>query len=834
MRGQLTAARAATVAAAILALAATAAWAPAAPSASRTPRSAGRTAPSAGRQARPRPAAATVAKLLGNASHQRAIALPPSFAVGNGPDWLALDRATSTLYATNQNDNSVSVVDVARCNSKDLSGCGHKVDTVKVGASPQAIALDTATGTAYATNNNGNSISVIDIRTCNAVNHSGCGQTPATLKDPRGPITLAVDGATDTLYVTDIGVNTSGGQHTVSVFNAATCNGQRHSGCAQKPATIDVQPGPDGVVIDDATHTVYTVNVGKNDGHTVSVINAATCNGRRHSGCGQKTPSINIGLGPFWIALDQGSHTAYTANFNADSVSVINTATCNAIRHSGCGQRTATVPVGFAPWSITVDTALHTVFVANNHDDTMSAINAATCNASRRSGCHHRPAASQLGGAPQALLTDGATGTIYAANFVDGTVSVIDAARCDASHTRRCRHLAPAAPVGPFPSGAVVNRATGTLYVTDGTHTLSVISTAACNVHRRSGCTRHTAAARTGLFPGVLDLDRATGTVYVANSGDGTVSVINGATCNAHRHYGCGQKAPKIKVGGTPFALAVDQATDTVYVTNGFNSDGSPGRTVSVINGATCNAHRHSGCGQKPAQVSVGTGPLGLAVNQVTDTVYVANTFAGQNGTVSVINGAACNSGNHSSCGHKPVTTKVGPFPFGLAVNQATNAIYVANNNNGDGPASLSVIDGATCDGTNTSGCGTAWPALPGIGRAPTAAVFDASTHTVYTANFSDAAVSVVNVAPAAIHHPADRPPMVATGSAPFGIAIDRVTRTIYVCNDVDGTISILSEQPVRASANNPLWAIPPTAASVRLNHGGGLSMRPVLAGKSR
>jgi DNA-binding beta-propeller fold protein YncE len=576
---------------------------------------------------------------------------------------------------------------------------------------------------------------------------------------------------------------------------------------------------------------VYTVNVGKNDGHTVSVINAATCNGRRHSGCGQKTPSINIGLGPFWIALDQGSHTAYTANFNANSVSVINTATCNAIRHSGCGQRTATVPVGFAPWSITVDTALHTVFVANNHDDTMSAINTATCNASRRSGCHHRPPASQLGGAPQALLTDGATGTIYAANFVDGTVSVIDAARCDASHTRRCRHPAPTAPVGPFPTGAVVNRATGTLYVTGGTHTLSVISTAICNAHHRSGCTRHTAAARTGPFPAGVDIDRATGTVYVANSGngsDGTVSVINGATCNARRHSGCGQKAPKVHVGGVPFALAVDQATDTVYVAD------LGGHTVSVINGATCNRHRHSGCGQKPAQVSVGTGPFALAVNQVTDTVYVANTFAGQNGTVSVINGAACNGGNHSGCGHTPVTTKVGPFPFGLAVDQATNTIYVANSNNGDGPASLSVIDGTTCDGTDASGCSTAWPALPGIGRGPTGIVFDPPAHTVYTTDFSDAAVSVVNVASAAIHHPANRPPMVATGSAPFAIAVDHGNRTIYVCNNVDGTISILPDQPVRASADTPLRATQPTAASVRLRHGGGLSMRPVLAGRSR
>jgi DNA-binding beta-propeller fold protein YncE len=149
------------------------------------------------------------------------------------------------------------------------------------------------------------------------------------------------------------------------------------------------------------------------------------------------------------------------------------------------------------------------------------------------------------------------------------------------------------------------------------------------------------------------------------------------------------------------------------------------------------------------------------------------------------------------------VTTKVGPFPFGLAVNQATNTIYVANNNDGDGPASLSVIDGATCDGTKTSGCGATWPALPGIGRAPTGAVFDPSTHTVYTTNFSDAAVSVVNVASAAIHHPASRPPMVATGCEPFAIAIDHGNRTIYVCNNFDGTISILSQQPVRALATD-------------------------------
>ena len=112
---------------------------------------------------------------------------------------------------------------------------------------------------------------------------------------------------------------------------------------------------------------------------------------------------------------------------------MINTATCNARRHSGCGQRHRHVPVGFRPWALTIDSAQHTVFVANNQDDTMSAINSPTCDAAHRSGCGQRPATSQVGKGPQAVITDPATGTVYAANFTDSTVSVIN----DATLQRR-------------------------------------------------------------------------------------------------------------------------------------------------------------------------------------------------------------------------------------------------------------------------------------------------------------------------------------------------------------------------------------------------------------
>ena len=146
-----------------------------------------------------------------------------------------------------------------------------------------------------------------------------------------------------------------------------------------------------------------------------------------------------------------------------------------------------------------------------------------------------------------------------------------------------------------------------------------------------------------GAGPDGLAVDRATSTVYVANGGNNTVSVINAATCNARRRAGCARPAATIHAGPGPAGVAVDQATDTIYVAD------AGGDTVSVINGATCNARRHSGCGQTPPTVTVGASPFGIAVDQATDSVYVTSLGANDLGdTVSVIDGATCD-------GHPPL-----------------------------------------------------------------------------------------------------------------------------------------------------------------------------------
>ena len=94
-------------------------------------------------------------------------------------------------------------------------------------------------------------------------------------------------------------------------------------------------------------------------------------------------------------------------------------------------------------------------------------------------------------------------------------------------------------------------------------------------------------------------VSQRTDTIYVANQNDNDLSVIKGSTCNAAARFGCGRASPTVATGSFPQAVAVDQRTDTVYVANLFDN------TVSVIKGATCNSKVTSGCGQTPATVTV-------------------------------------------------------------------------------------------------------------------------------------------------------------------------------------------------------------------------------------
>jgi YVTN family beta-propeller protein len=466
------------------------------------------------------------------------------------------------------------MINVATCNALVTSGCGETPNVVRVGADPNGISFNDATGTIYVANNADDTLSVVDPATCNAIVTSSCGRLPGLLRTGGLPTFVTTDETTDTIYTPN------GGDNTVSVLNGATCNAKVTWGCARffLPA-VEVGNAPVAAVVDQATDTVYIPNSNDN---TVSVIDGATCNARVTWGCGQTAPIVAVGAFPVWAALDGATHTLYVANEGDDTVSVIDTAACNAMHTAGCSQTPPTIAVGSEPDGVAVDQQ---------------------------------------------------TDTVYVANYNDNTVSVIDGANCNAAVTKGCGQTAPTVVVGEGPDVAAVNETTDTVYVPNsGGNTVSVIDGATCNATVTSGCDQTPSTVTVGNDPYAVAVDPGTHTVYAANTGSegsgfGSVSVINAATCDAEASSGCGQTPPTVAVGAGPDSIAINRATGLVFVTN------SDDDTMSVINGATCNATITAGCTGTLATIPVGGDPSGPAVNQATDTVYVPN-FADNNMSV--------------------------------------------------------------------------------------------------------------------------------------------------------------------------------------------------------
>jgi YVTN family beta-propeller protein len=118
-----------------------------------------------------------------------------------------------------------------------------------------------------------------------------------------------------------------------------------------------------------------------------------------------------------------------------------------------------------------------------------------------------------------------------------------------------------------------------------------------------------------------------------------------------------------VAAGTQPQAVAVNPVTNKIYVSN-FN-----GNSVTVIDGVT----------NTPTTIAAGSNPGGIAINPVTNKIYVVK---GGSDNVTVIDGATDTT----------TTVAAGSTPYWVAVNPVTNKIYVANYSGN----SVTVIDGAT------------------------------------------------------------------------------------------------------------------------------------------
>ncbi len=365
-------------------------------------------------------------------------------------------------------------------------------------------------------------------------------------------------------------------------------------------------------------------------------------------------PQIRVGGYPTGITLDPLTDTIYVENGTTGTVSLIDGRRCNARDVAGCGERTTALTTGVDPIGSGVDESTRTLYVANA-SGTVAIVDGRTCDAAHRSGCRAEPTTVRVGIEPQFLAVDEQTDTIYVANVLSNSISVIDGRTCNARSSAGCRRLRASIPVGPGPFALAVDDRTGSIYVTDlGAHTISIVNSRTCNAGDVSGCDRPPVAVDVGEVPGGVALDSRTNTVYVTGEFSNDVTVIDGMTCNAQVTRGCGRPPVRIRAGLGARGIAVNEATDTVYVAN------TVANTVSVIDGATCNATVHSGCRQSAALAPVGRSPRRIAVDEKTNTVYVTNAWSN---TVTMIDGTTCNGRVHSGCGRvpEPSTAPAGP-----------------------------------------------------------------------------------------------------------------------------------------------------------------------------
>ena len=365
---------------------------------------------------------------------------------GEVPTGAALDATSGTMYVTARNERgglrgTVAMVNVATCNASGIRGCRHVAHVSTGGRPPTDVAVDEQTHTLYVASDVPTSaVAVYNTATCNAVTTRGCTRHPPLISAApgvTGPATLAINPATDTVYVIYANSNQ------LSVINGSTCNATDQAGCGRAATAVPIggQPHP-AVAVDPATNTIY---VGTWNGGLL-VIDGRTCNGADVSGCGKILATVPVASSASAIAVDQAAGTLYVTSPDPSLVTVIHTSTCSARDVSGCAGRMTVTRGGVDPLAPAGDQASHTLYLADGGENTVSMINTAACNAVRVTGCGLVPA-SFPGGLAQLLAVDSHSRTLYAVG--SRTLSVISTKTCNAAGTGGCPAQSPPGTIAP-------------------------------------------------------------------------------------------------------------------------------------------------------------------------------------------------------------------------------------------------------------------------------------------------------------------------------------------------------------------------------------------------
>jgi YVTN family beta-propeller protein len=406
-----------------------------------------------------------------------------------------------------------------------------------------------------------------------------------------------------------------------------------------------------------------------------------------------------------------------------------------------------------------------------------------------------------VGNSPFAVAANPVTGKIYVANRDSGTVTVINGATNQTTTVTD--------PLAALPMAVAVNPVANLIYVTNAT---------SGNVTVIDGST-DTVAADISVegIPMAVAVNPVTNRAYVASI-FGTVSVISGTAFSSN-----------IFVGQGLASIAVNPVTNRIYVADcGLPGcppfpPGGPGEGVSIINGATSAV---TTVVDPNAAV-----PYAVAVNPVTNMVYVGNLFSHN---VTVINGLTntisttlmdTNADMVQSLAVNPVTNKIyapsdGGYtvidgatntftritdanainPNAVAVDPVNNQIYVANQGSGDTGQSVTVIAG-------TTGSVKTLALSPAT---PYALAVNPVTNKLYVANANTDYVNVIDGATYAVTTASN-----ANFNFPQTSAVNPITNKAYVLNGNNTSITVIDGNTGLTTSVTDANASQPTAVAV-------------------
>jgi YVTN family beta-propeller protein len=266
-----------------------------------------------------------------------------------------------------------------------------------------------------------------------------------------------------------------------------------------------------------AAPLAYTANY---EGNSVSVINTAT-----NAVVGKPIP---VGKGPASVAVTPDGKRAYVTNFTSGDVSVIETAKGEALP--------GTIKVGEGPEAIAISPDGKTAYVADLEGDEVIEINLQTNLVVREFSGIVEPVGI-------AVAPDGKS--VWVTSRKENDVWVLDPARLEP--------IGKPIPVGLEPQAVIFSPDGKTAYVSDtNSEEVSTIDTA----------THLVGGFKAGAVPWGLAITPDGKKLFVANNGDDTVEAIETAT----------GKSQTIEVGKQPFELGMTPNGKVVYVAD-FESE---------------------------------------------------------------------------------------------------------------------------------------------------------------------------------------------------------------------------------------------------------------------